>query len=1013
MLTFIGCDLNLPEKWEAPQWDIPLNIPLIDQIIVFDGLLQGDVLTVDTTTSQIQIEFPGELDQQGIPNSIFNIPLDIDLEGKYSSTPIDLSVFAIDFQFSSPPINLSEPLSDLVEGIESIGIDFTCFSPILLTDPSVSDFLNPEIPPGTIDLSSLINLGQYVDSTFKLKSFQFLDGYFKLELNNDLPFQISSLSLTLANGAETIWEVNATDIDPYTLYNSQKLFSESPIKINMTEDLSYAFNISISPEQAGYIVDGNWNKSCFPDLDSPPIYLCNDFLEPIDINNPDDFPIPNESDFYFGDNTCNNECIGTNCLPIDYCGSDLYLGINDLSCDGFANLANPAIYSYLSFIYDGSNITKSGLLYPMDPSCASQIFINDGICNMSVLPDQPICTSGLIGMNCGIDLNNDGNINTECNTESECVLVLGEEISCSEVCSAGQYLDGWAYQPINEETGDNGKISISMEIVADQIDTIVVEIMPEINNAIDDNITSPEPIILSSFSGFNIKGVKVGSKSDEYRNEFTLDIDTDFIIPIDFTINMENFFDSNGSILSQTIKSTGNSETIISLEEYLIANDPNESEVFSEFNLSYDFNVEPGEYTVVPVDNKLNLGGITYSANISNLQLAYISAIADSLDFAPSESTPIEGMPTGFDGFELVDIQLTLDLYNQIGIPVVLDFEISGSKANILSDTAKVIVEINIPESSNECSYMAGDTARTIISINGNRQIVNKYCGIDTTLLIYSDTLHYSDQDLISFIDLMNFGPEIMEMDASVWINGKGRLAPGTNIWGSFELIAPLGFIFTKDINFIPEANITTLEPFDRSTADQIDAALVTALLNVEIENSSPIGGSMALFISDSTYFPLYLDSLVVGNSQYDSLLSVFNDSLEIDIAYTQYKTSESNGNKVLRIDFYDADSTQQFWIGRLFDLVFEGPDSVDFSTGFVNPLYPQINLNSMQIDTVRMGWLTEDDTHYMVPMITFNSTNGTPRTFQISNFLHLKSFITMSLNSQGILGGGTAEEDE
>ena len=58
------------------------------------------------------------------------------------------------------------------------------------------------------------------------------------------------------------------------------------------------------------------------------------------------------------------------------------------------------------------------------------------------------------------------------------------------------------------------------------------------------------------------------------------------------------------------------------------------------------------------VNNKLNLGGISYSAIMSDLKLAYISAIADSLNFAPSESTPIEDMPTGFQGFELFDIQM-------------------------------------------------------------------------------------------------------------------------------------------------------------------------------------------------------------------------------------------------------------------------------------------------------------------------------------------------------------------
>ena len=66
-----------------------------------------------------------------------------------------------------------------------------------------------------------------------------------------------------------------------------------------------------------------------------------------------------------------------------------------------------------------------------------------------------------------------------------------------------------------------------------------------------------------------------------------------------------------------------------------------------------------------------------------------------------------------------------------------------------------------------------------------------------------------------------------------------------------------------------------------------------------------------------------------------------------------------------------------------------------------------------MEIDTIRMGWLTEDDTHYMVPMITFSSTNGTPRTFQTSNFLHMKSFLTLTLDSKGIIGDNSSEENE
>lgn len=1018
--VFIGCDLNVPEKWETPNWYLPLTMPLIDQIMGFEGLLQGDVLTVDTTTSQIQIEFPGVLDPQGLPDSIFNISLGVDFEGEFSQDPIDLDADGdgkiIDYSLPAQDIDLSTPLLSLVDGVEAIGIDFTCFSPSLLNDPSFAENLNQNIT-STIETLSLINLGDSDQSFFNLKSVKLSNGYFKLDMNNDLPFQISTLSLIVMSGPETIWEVNAFDVDPYTLYNSQKDFSTNPISIQMAEDITYAFNIKISPLQQGNPGDANWSENCFPDLDSPPVYLCDDILTPIDVSS-----TPSTPSVYIADNTCNSECAGA-CIPLYYCGSDGYVGVSGLSCGEYPYLGDftsftspvldPPIYFYITLNWDGAELSNSGFAYPLDATCDNQNFTGDGACDLSAFP-IPICSAGLVGMPCA-DINLDGAVNDEdCNTQTECDIASGTEKYCNDTCDEGSYSDGWAYQAINvPEDGDHGKLSISMEIMADEIGEVVVEISAGIQDILNESIPSPEPISLPGFDGFSIKGVKVGESTAEYPNQLAMTINSDFIVPIDFIINMDNFFDDDGNSLSESIEISGNSMTKIELSDYIIAQNNSQSQSFSDINISYDFSIEPGEYTISPIDNKLNMGGINYSAIMSDLKLAYISAIADSLDFAPSESTPIEDMPTGFQGFELFDIQMKIDLYNQIGIPVVLDFEISGEKPGISIDPVKLATQINAPNSLDDCSYEIGDTARTIIFIDRNYQITNKYCRVDTTNLISSDTLSYKEEELSSFIDLMNFAPEVMEMNAGVWINGEGKLAPGSNIWGTFEMIAPLGFIFRKDLTFMPEANMTILDPFDRSTAEQIDTALVSALLNVEIENSSPIGGDMALLISDSTYFPLYLDSLVEGNSQYDSLLTVFNDSLETNIAYTEYEILESNTNRALRIDFYDSDSTHQFWIGRLFELEFEGPDSVDMNTGFVNPLYPQINLNSLEIDTIRMGWLTEDDTHYTVPMITFSSTNGTPRTFQISNYLHLKSFITMTLSSKGILGGGSEEDGE
>ena len=981
-------------------------MPLIDQVMGFEGILQGNVLTVDTTNNQIQIEFPGELDPQGIPDSIFNITLSTPpITGDFAQDAINLDEDGdgkiVDYALDPQEVNLADKLIELVDSVEAKGIAFECFSPSFLNYDSFSDYLNQNIS-STIQTSSLINLGDNDESFFQLKSVQLSEGFFKLNVNNDLPFQISSINLSIVSGESTIWEVDATELNPYTEFEEEKQFSTSPVTIDMLNDIEYAFNIVIDPNQTPDQTD------CFPNLDVPPIYLCDDLLSPIE--DASSFSTPS---VYIADNACNNECSGT-CVPLYYCGSDGYLGLTDLSCGEYPYLGdfsnftspslNPPIYAYATLTWNGTSLEQSGLVYPLDATCNNQNFTNDGVCDLTALP-IPICSSGLVGMPCSQD--------TDCNTQTECVFLSGLEQYCSGECSEGEYSDGWTYQEIDASTGDNGKLTISMEISATEIGQVVVEIDAGIQEVLSENIPSPEPISLPGFNGFNIKGVKVSDTSNDTLNNLAMEFESSFIVPIDFNINMDNFFDENGASLTVPITIDGNKTEDINLASYLIAADAQESESFSSINMSYDFNIEPGEYTVIPENNQLSFGGISYNAQMSNLELAYISAIADSLDFAPSESTPIEGMPTGFEGFELFDLIMEIDLFNQIGIPVVLDFQIDGEKAGITIDPVSISTNINAPSSTLDCVYEIGDTARTIIQINRSYQITNKYCGSDTTQLMSSDTLVYADENLSSFIDLLNFGPEQMQMNAGVWINGTGVLAPSTNIWGTFELIAPLAFIFKQDLTFMPEDNMTTLEAFDRNTAEQIDSSLVSAEINIEILNSSPIGGDLALLISDSTFFPLYVDSLISTNLHYDSLLTVFNDSLDNNIAYTEYSQWFENGNRALRVDFYDADSSHQFWIGRLFNLDFEGPDSVDANTGFVDPDYPKINANSLEIDTLRMGWLTEDDTHYMVPMITFSSTAGTPRTFQTSNYLHLKSFITFTLNSQGIIGGSSEEEDE
>jgi hypothetical protein len=835
-------------------------------------------------------------------------------------------------------------------------------------------------------------------------------GKFKLDIDNDLPFEITQIELSITSGDESMWYVNLEEIAPYGVAGDSTFFNDTPVTISMSEDIAYAINIVIDSEQAGESSDPQWNEDCFPDLDSPPIYLCDSIMDPIDASAT--FTTPQ---VYIADNTCAGACSGS-CISINYCGDDGYLGVDGLSCSeypylgDFADFSSPSldppIYAYITLLWDGSSLSQSGFAYPLDSTCDGQNFTNDGDCDLTAFP-IPVCSTGLTGMPCTGD--------TDCNTQTECTLASGTENNCSSSCEAGIYNDGWTYLDIDVATGEHGKLNLSLEITADEIGEVVIEITEDIQDVLNESIPSPDPIALPGFDGFNIKGAKIAEKTDKYPNHLTMDMQSDFLTPIEFVINMDNFFDKNANTLTAPITIDGNVKDTISLADYLIAKDADASEGIDSINISYGFQIEPGEYTISPINNKLNIGSISYEAKMSDLKLEYISAIAKDLGFPSTESEPIEGMPVGFEGFELFDIQMELTLYNQIGINVALDVLLAGSREGKDSiPPVNIIADINYPYlNGDDCEYAIGDTAMTLMRMDRFRQTTTKYCGVDTSNIVSIDTLEYETAGLTSIVELMNYGPEQLTFAASAGINGEGVLAPGTNIWGEFMLIAPLGFIFKKDLTFLPTDNTTELAALDRSTAGQIDSSLVSVLLNVDLLNSSAIGGDMSLLISDSTIIPLYLDSLWSENTYFDSLIQVLNDSLDTPISYTEYMEWPDNSNRALRVDFYDADSVMQFWVGRLFDLQFDSPDSVDILTGFIDPEYPKRNLNSLELDTLRMGWITEDDAHYLVPMITFASTNNTARTFQTSNFIHLKSFLTIKLDSDGILGTGSGDDNE
>mgnify|MGYP000371434635 CR=1 FL=1 len=423
----------------------------------------------------------------------------------------------------------------------------------------------------------------------------------------------------------------------------------------------------------------------------------------------------------------------------------------------------------------------------------------------------------------------------------------------------------------------------------------------------------------------------------------------------------------------------------------------------------------------------IDLGGTVYGLQVSkflmsDIELAYLTAITYDMGF-DTPSSNIEGVPQGGVGLQFYDVQLILDIYTQIGIPIQLDMLLKGLKGE---DSVLTVInpELNVPELNT-----TGDSVRTIITLNKDGQKVEWYHMDNIDGAIPDATIFTPlDENQSSIVDVMNFAPETLEFGGGAKINGAGFLAPNSFLWGTFTLIAPLAFIFEQPINIIP-AEPTPMAPMDPSTIQQIDSALVEAALNVTITNNSPLGGSLSLLISDSTIFPLFLDSLVTGDwiidqlypNRWKTIWDTLNPKMVIDSIHFTPIDPTSDTLKALEVKFFNDDNLQ-FFVGRMFELGFPRADSIEYHLGYANPEFPNIHTSDMVIDTTRMAWVITEEPRYNIAMMTFDrspiqSITGTdtayiPLTFQTTNTIGVQAYLTLTLDTGG-LGRETNSNDK
>jgi len=534
-----------------------------------------------------------------------------------------------------------------------------------------------------------------------------------------------------------------------------------------------------------------------------------------------------------------------------------------------------------------------------------------------------------------------------------------------------------------------------------------------------------------TIDNIEVKGGKVTSEFlEDVTNSIKLSANNSLYTGTNIEIRFNNFFNELDEPLTAggLISNDGVDTSFIDiLADYFLGVPGEPDSILKSIEVGISLTVNA--ISKSPID----LGGTTYGLQVSkflmsDIELAYLTAVTYDMGF-DTPSSNIEGVPQGGVGLQFYDVQLILDIYTQIGIPIQLNMLLKGLKG---ADSVLTVInpELNVPAINT-----SGDSVRTIITLNKDGQKVEWYHMDNIDGDIPDSTIFTPlDADQSSIVDVMNFTPETLEFGGGAKINGAGFLAPNSFLWGTFTLIAPLAFIFEQPVNILP-AEPTPMEPMDPSTSQQIDSALVEAALNVTITNNSPLGGNLSLLISDSTIFPLFLDSLISGTwaenqqNQFGKYGYNFNtaiwDTLEppmvIDsISFTAIDPT-SDTLKALEVSFFNEDSLQ-FFIGRMFELGFPRADSIEYHLGYANPEFPNINTSSMIIDTTRMAWIFTEEPRYNIAMITFdrspiqkiNDTETTyiPLTFQTTNSIGVQAYLTLTLDTGG-LGRETNSNDK
>ena len=214
-------------------------------------------------------------------------------------------------------------------------------------------------------------------------------------------------------------------------------------------------------------------------------------------------------------------------------------------------------------------------------------------------------------------------------------------------------------------------------------------------------------------------------------------------------------------------------------------------------------------------------------------------------------------LPSGFEGFDLPYLKFNLYLYNQISADMKLYLDLFGISDD---DTLKIHVEPNIKFLDELDPYSDIDTLKI--------GFYSRY-NVDST---FGNSPIFHDDPIIEIMDNRIselFSYDIIDVSGYAVMDGDATLLPEKSLWGEIEIeIQPLTIVIEDGdvFSFVPD-DFTSLNAMDRQTATKIDSGLVSATLNMNVNNKIPFGGNLLMYITNSPdFFPMCIDSLISGS---------------------------------------------------------------------------------------------------------------------------------------------------